>query len=48
MGKFTKTLERGFNSKRDISLIERILFDQWIDIYDVNSPSNVYVLSAKY
>ena len=44
---FNKTLERGFNSKRDISLIERIPFDQLLDMYDTNNTSNGYVLPAQ-
>ena len=44
---FNKTLERGFNSRRDISLIGRIPFDQLLDMYDANSTSNGYVLPAQ-
>jgi hypothetical protein len=44
---FNKTLERGFNSKRDISLMGRIPFDQLLDIYDASSTSNGHVLPAQ-
>ena len=44
---FNKTLERGFNSKRDISLMGRIPFDQLLDMYDANNTSNGYVLPAQ-